>query len=405
MESSAVKLKIVIVEDDQFQLKLLSHQFSMLGHEDITAFDDGEVALSHIEGLNVDSTVIILNLDMFAMSESNLGQILKERNFTGAVILVSNTGERRVQLTSARASPYGLNVVGHLKRPVQQGKLQRILHDFSIQRGKAISGGERHHYSAERLKLAIETGELFNLYQPKVMLSNGKLTGVEALVRWEHPDDGAVLPELFIDLAEENNLIDDIARQVLRNALNDNEYWKHLGEEIKVAVNISMYNLNTRDFVSYLENELSSSGVRPQNLTLEVTESKIIQDYSLVLDMLTRLRLRQVNLSIDNFGLGKSSIAQLRDIPFNELKISRSFVHSAHNNAALHDIVDGSTRLAKDLGIISVAEGVEDEADWNYLESSGCDSAQGYFIGKPMKAEELAQWHTQWATRYNELAS
>ena len=405
LKDSAVKLKIIIVEDDQFQLKLLSQQFSMLGYEDVTAFDDGPTALVHMTRSNLDSTVIMLNLDMLAAGKSNLLEKLKIVNFTGAVILVSKTGERRVQSTAARSSPYGLNISGHLQRPVQQEKLQRILQDFSTQRRLAISGGSQHRYTAESLMRAIKAGELCNVYQPKILLSTGELVGVEALVRWQHPDDGLVLPGQFITLAEENNLIDDIARQVVRNALQDNRHWKDFGGEITIAVNISMYNLNTREFISYLENELSISGVKPQNLILEITETKLIQDYPLVLDMLTRLRLRRVNLSIDHFGKAKSSLAQLRDIPFNELKIDRGFIHEAHDNAELHDVVDESMQLARDLGITSVAEGVEDEADWNYLGNSGCDLAQGFFIGKPMKASELGEWQTHWASRYKELSS
>ena len=401
---SGVKLKIVIVEDDHFQLKLLSEKFSMLGYKDITAFDDGPTALAHMTHTNSDSTVVVLNLEKIVRGKANLLQKLKIVSFTGAVILTSGTGERRVQSTAARSSPFGLSVAGHLKRPVQLQKLERILNDFSTQIRLAISGGRQHRYSAERLSQAIEAGELCNVYQPKILLRTGELVGVEALVRWQHPDDGLVLPGQFLDLAEENDLIDDIARQVLRNALEDNNHWKDLGREITIAVNISMYNLNTREFVSYLENELSISGVKPQNLTLEITESKIVPDYPLVLDVLTRLRLRRVNLSIDHFGKGSYSMAQLRDIPFNELKIDRGFIHAAHDNPEHQDVVDLSMQLAKDLGIASVAEGVEDEVDWNYMGNSGCDLAQGFFIGKPMKASELGEWQTEWSARYQDLS-
>jgi len=110
-------------------------------------------------------------------------------------------------------------------------------------------------------------------------------------------------------------------------------------------------------------------------------------------------------LSIDDFGTGHSSMAQLRDIPFNELKIDRGFVHTAWDNATLHGIFDGSMQLAKNLGIKTVAEGVEDEADWSFLWKSGCDLAQGFFIGKPMRADELASWQKQWAERYEKIAT
>lgn len=309
-----------------------------------------------------------------------------------------------MQSAGTLASSYDLRVLGHLNKPVQQEQLQKYLKQLDAQKEKSLVGNKEHIYEAARLKQAIESGELSNFYQPKVNLDTGALVGVEALVRWEHPEDGIILPDNFIDLAEENELIDAIAQQVLSNALRDSNLWKEAGINISIAVNISMYNLNTREFISYLETELLNSGVSPQDLILEVTESKLMKDYSLVLDMLTRLRLRRVNLSIDDFGTGHSSMTQLRDIPFNELKIDRGFVHSACDNATLHGIFDGSIQLAKNLGIKTVAEGVENEADWSFLGGSGCDLAQGFFIGKPMRALELKEWKTDWAERYAKIA-
>lgn len=404
MEYSPTNTNIIIVDDDQFQLKLLSHQLAMVGYENVTAFDDGQTALDQMIGKVLDGTVIILDLNMPNMDGLEFLERLKDSHFNGALLLVSGEDERVLQAAEKLAGSYHLQVLGHLSKPVQQEQLQKYLNALSDNRKNAATGPKQHIYTSEQLRQAIERGELFNVYQPKVLLSTGELVGVEALVRWKHPTDGIVMPDDFISLAEENEMIDKIARLVLRNALKDSVLWKDIGIDITVAVNISMYNLNTRDFVNFLESELGASGVSPQNLTLELTESKLMQDYSLVLDMLTRLRLRRVNLSIDDFGTGHSSMAQLRDIPFNELKIDRGFVHTAWDNATLHGIFDGSMQLAKNLGIKTVAEGVEDEADWSFLWNSGCDHAQGFFIGKPMAASELAQWQVQWATRYQQIA-
>lgn len=403
-EGSQATTQIIIVDDDQFQLKLLSHQLSMVGYKNVTAFDDGQTALNYMAGQVLDSTIVILDLNMPNMDGLEFLQKLQEAKFTGALLLVSGEDERVLQSAEALASSYDLWVLGHLNKPVQQEQLQKYLKQLDERRSKSGEGDKQHDYEPARLKQAIEAGELSNFYQPKVLLTTGELVGVEALVRWEHPEDGLILPDNFIDLAEENELIDSIAQQVLRDALSDSNLWKEDGINITVAVNISMYNLNTRDFISYLEKELATSGVNPQDLTLEVTESKLMKDYSLVLDMLTRLRLRRVNLSIDDFGTGHSSMMQLRDIPFNELKIDRGFVHSACDNATLHGIFDGSIQLAKNLGIKTVAEGVENEADWSFLDGSGCDLAQGFFIGRPMRALELSEWKTSWAERYAKIA-
>ncbi|PCJ23500.1 MAG: hypothetical protein COA96_11665 [SAR86 cluster bacterium] len=404
MNQAQIGTEIIIVDDNQFQLKLLSHQLSMVGYKCVTAFDDGQTALDHMADRFLDSTVVILDVNMPNMNGLEFLQQLSKNQFSGSLLFVSDENEEVLHLAEALASSGDLQVLGQLRKPVQQEQLQKYLNDLCSSKENLLNPAKKHSYTAEQLKQAIENGELSNVYQPKVLLDTGALVGVEALVRWQHPQDGEVFPDKFIDLAEENDLIDDIARQVLRNALKDSQIWKKSGMDISVAVNISMYNLNTRQFIRYLENELLSSGMNPQNLILELTETKLVKDYSLVLDMLTRLRLRRVNLSIDDFGTGQSSLMQLRDIPFNELKIDKGFVHSACNDEGLHGVLDGSLQLAKNLGIKTVAEGVEDEADWSFLGNSGCDLAQGYFIGKPMKAEELAGWRGQWMTRYEKIS-
>jgi len=330
-------------------------------------------------------------------------QQLLETGFDGALFLVSGVDKTILHSADAIASSHDLWVLGHLNKPIQHAQLEKYLSLLDLQESKPLIDKEISTYEAARFRSAIDSGELINFYQPKVSLISGELVGVEALVRWEHPDDGLVLPDNFIDLAEENEMIDGIAQQVLSRALIDSKVWKAAGIDITVAVNISMYNLDTREFISFLENELLASGVNPQDLILEVTESKLMKDYSLVLDLLTRLRRRRVNISIDDFGTGHSSMAQLRDLPFNELKIDRSFVHSAHDNPSLRDIFDGSIRLAKSLGIKTVAEGVENEADWRFLEGFDCDLAQGFFIGQPMQVAQLSEWKVQWAERYAKL--
>lgn len=404
MNQLQLDVDIIIVDDNEFQLKLLSHQLSMVGYKSVMTFDDGQSALNHMADQILDSTIVLLDLNMPNMDGLEFLQKLEQTNYPGAILLVSGEDERIRQSAEKLAHSYNLLVLGNLSKPVQQHQLQKYLNEFPAHKQPLSNSNDQPIYTADRLKQAIEDGELYNVYQPKVLLETGELMGVEALARWNHPEDGEVLPDQFIGLAEENGLIDEIARKVLREAFDDSKLWKELGSDITIAVNISMYNLDTRDFIAYLEAELLSVGMSPQDLILELTESKLMKDYLLVLDMLTRLRLRRVNLSIDDFGTGHSSMAQLRDIPFNELKIDRGFVHLAYDNATLHGIFDGSLQTAKNLGIKTVAEGVETEADWSFLGGSGCDAAQGFFIGKPMKALELAAWRDQWTERYAKIA-
>lgn len=169
---------------------------------------------------------------------------------------------------------------------------------------------------------------------------------------------------------------------------------------LKVAINVSVDNLNTLDFPEQITSAAAAAGVAPQSILLEVTESQLMKDLRAPLEILTRLRLRRFRLSIDDFGTGHSSLAQLRDVPFDELKIDQSFVHGAHHNETLRAIFYASVGLAKELGMEVVAEGVEDVDDWTFVQRTGCDLAQGYFIARPMPAESILEWMIGWRQRW-----
>jgi len=222
---------------------------------------------------------------------------------------------------------------------------------------------------------------------------------VETLVRWRHPRDGMIFPDQFIGVAEAHKMIDDLTRAVIADALDQARAWREkAGLALRIAINISIDNLAALDFADAVTAQAAAAGVAPQDLVLEVTESRLMENMRAPLDILTRLRLRRFRLSIDDFGTGHSSLAQLRDIPFDELKVDRSFVHGANANETVRAIYDASLRLAKQLGMEVVAEGVEDRNDWEFLRSTGCDIAQGYFIAKPMSAAQIPGWINLWNT-------
>ena len=184
------------------------------------------------------------------------------------------------------------------------------------------------------------------------------------------------------------------------SALRHCRQWLDAGVHLHVAVNVSMLSLTAMDFPDIVNALVAEAGVPTSSLVLEVTESKLMHDPLSSLDILTRLRLKGIGVSIDDFGTGHSSLAQLRDLPFSELKIDRGFVHGAWHDASLKAIFDASLNMALQLGITTVAEGVEDRADWNFLRTAKCDTAQGYFIAKPMSAAELSpNWIADWEDR------
>jgi EAL domain-containing protein (putative c-di-GMP-specific phosphodiesterase class I) len=178
----------------------------------------------------------------------------------------------------------------------------------------------------------------------------------------------------------------ELTRVVIDEAFTQAKIWQDGGLQLHVAINISMDNLVSLEFVDYMTTAASAAGIAPDGIVLEVAESQLMTDMSIPLEILTRLRLKRFSLSIDDFGTGHSSFTQLRNIPFDELKMDQGFVHGAASNDTLRAIYGASLNPAKHLGMKTVAEGVEDRADWDFLRTTECDLAQGYFIARPMLA-------------------
>jgi EAL domain-containing protein (putative c-di-GMP-specific phosphodiesterase class I) len=290
-------------------------------------------------------------------------------------------------------------VLGHLHKPASPEGLAALIGKW-VAPSKNVQRTVKKIYGADELRAAITNGELVNYYQPKVLTATGRVVGVETLVRWRHPQDGIVFPDQFIGVAEAHGLIDDLTRVVLTGAFAQSRIWQQSGLMLQVSVNLSMDNLASLDFVDTVAGLVEESGVPPQMMVLEVTETRLMEDLRTPLEILSRLRLKRFQLSIDDFGTGHSSLAQLRDLPFDELKIDQSFVHGACNNEKLWAMFDSCLSLAKQLKMEVVAEGVEDQADWDFVRNRGCDIAQGYFIAKPMPGAELPEWINTWDQSY-----
>jgi len=397
------KLKVLILDDDVFMLQLLSHLLASQGFASVTPCDNGHQALNLFDSARTAPDLILLDLNMPEMDGVEFIRHLVKSNYTGSLILISGENSRVLQSAEKLVQAHRITILGHLRKPVKPAELTALIETWKI---PAQNKPRRLNksYSREEVRAAISNGELVNYYQPKVAVANGDVVGVETLARWRHPLDGMVFPDQFIPVAETDDLINDLTRAVMTGALAQSRAWRQAGLSLRVAINLSMDNLTSLDFADVVAELAAAADVAPQDLILEVTESRLMTDMKVPLDILTRLSLKRFLLSIDDFGTGHSSLTQLSDIPFDELKVDRSFVHGADGNDTLRAIYDASLGLAKQLDMKVVAEGVEDRKDWAFLRRTGCDFAQGYFIGRPMPAEEIAGWIDQWEARREELA-
>ena len=240
------------------------------------------------------------------------------------------------------------------------------------------------------LRQAIENNQLVLFYQPKATFSDGKVHGVEALVRWVHPERGFVPPDAFIPLAEETDLMRPLTLYVLEEAFKQVSDWRLRGIEVCVAVNISARNLLDADLPSDITRLLEKWSVDPAWIELEVTETTVMNDQSRSAAVLQTLSDMGLRLSIDDYGTGYTSLEYLRRLPVNGLKIDRLFVQNLNDEAKDEIIVRSTIELGRGLGLDIVAEGVETQEVWDKLEELGCTLAQGYFLSKPLPPSELS---------------
>jgi EAL domain-containing protein (putative c-di-GMP-specific phosphodiesterase class I) len=251
-------------------------------------------------------------------------------------------------------------------------------------------------YGADEVREAITSGKLVNYYQSKVDVTTRQVVGVETLARWFHPQDGMVYPCQFIGVAEAHGLINDLTRVILANALAQAKVWQEAGLMLRVAVNLSGGNLVSLEFVDLVVESATEAGVPPHLVDLEMPTNSLKEDFCTPLEVLTRLRQQQFRLSINDVDIENASLADLRDLPFDEIKITPSFVHGAWNNIKLQAKFNSTTGLAKQLGKSVVAVGVEDQADWEFIRKTECNIAQGFLISKPMPGPDLPGWIRSW---------
>jgi len=249
---------------------------------------------------------------------------------------------------------------------------------------------------------ALINGRLRMVYQPKVSLTDGRLRRVEALVRWDDPELGAISPTRFVPLAERHGLIDQLTHWGLRTTLRQWLAWCEDGLDTCLAFNISALSLDHLDFPDLVERMCRALEVPADRLVLELTEGAT-QPLVKLMDTLTRFRIKGIGLAIDDFGVGYSTLMQLRQLPFTELKIDRFFIEDApvSDDSAL--IVKSIIDLAHGLNLTVTAEGVETAEQMKLLRDLGCDVAQGFFVARPLEPDKLKDWIVEWRERWENL--
>ncbi|MEJ2554404.1 MAG: EAL domain-containing protein, partial [Gammaproteobacteria bacterium] len=246
-----------------------------------------------------------------------------------------------------------------------------------------------------QLKQGLRKQEFQLHFQPKISLSDGRSSGVEALIRWNHPKHGVLLPDSFIPLAEKMNIINDVSDWVLIKALQQFMQWRTLGIDAPVAINVPASSFQDPQFLKNIRTALDVAEAPPESIELEITENTLMSNIDRCTETLKNLSRMGIKIAIDDFGTGYSSLSYLKRLPIDHIKIDRSFVQDMNRDDSDAAIVRSVIDLGHNLGIKVIAEGVEHQDSLALLRNLGCDAAQGYHIGRPMPAPQVDGWLKQ----------
>jgi len=350
-----------------------------------------------------DLSLIVIDLNMPEIDGIELLQFLTENKYTSAIALISTVEDDVMSAAENMALDYGLRILRALKKPLVAEELDGLLTQ-AMEMAKAdkaqaygenlfFRGGTNELPTIDELRIAIEKKELQVCFHPQINIKERTLSGVEALVRWKHPEKGFIPPDYFVPFAEKYKLIDGLTDLVVEQVCECCKDWLDKWEPFPISINISESNLGDLNFPETMLSAVQKHGISPANIMIEVTETSLAVDPTHVLNVLTRLRLKGFRLSIDDFGTGHSSLARLRRLPFRELKIDKMFVDTCDTDRENRIIVSNTMELAHNLGMKVVAEGVETESQLKVLEDMDCDEAQGYLFTKPLFKEDFEKWY------------
>jgi EAL domain-containing protein (putative c-di-GMP-specific phosphodiesterase class I) len=340
---------------------------------------------------------IVIDLETPGIEAAQFLGLIGSLHLQSRIVLLKGGDLRKLSNAMRAATALGLDVVGTLDRPLQMHALSKLL---------ARHAATSAPVTAEEIHRALEQYEFVLHYQPVLarQRQHWKVCGVEALVRWQHPERGLLYPGQFLKAAEATGQLHGLTDFVFDAAVRQAGLWHARALDLTMAINLAPRLVRDGGFLDRFMGVLHEHGLPPELVTLEVIEAASLQDRELVRDVFGRLRLHGVALSLDDFGTGYSSLTELCSLPFNEIKIDRALIHDVPGVPAASTIVSAIVELAHRLSMRVCAEGVETQAAFDFLAAAGCDSMQGVLFAKPMPALEVEEfvarhdWPTSAAT-------
>ena len=395
----------VLVVDDSSMHRYSAHLcLRAFGINQVYEAANGKLAMEQLAQLPQMPAVMLLDLEMPVMDGIEVLQQLALLQHKPAVVLASSSDEVLISAVATMAEALGINLLGAFRKPVNPTELADALNSYNVGVCQSNHESTPINTDVEQLKTALDRATIQVYYQPKIELESMKVAGVEALARWKNQQGDWIPPSVFIPLAEEHGLIGDLTLSVLEQVLQDMNGWWEQGQYIPVAINLSAKSLAEFNLANEIIQRVIRQGFPAHFITFEITESALVVDLPSALATISRLRLKGFGISIDDYGTGFSSMQQLSRFPFSELKIDRSFIQGAPARQYIRNILKSAIEMGQRLGITTVAEGVETEAELHLLKSLGCCQAQGFLLARPMPGPDLLGCVEQDSQRKNTLS-
>ncbi|HMC15624.1 MAG TPA: EAL domain-containing response regulator [Albitalea sp.] len=387
---SFASLRLLVAEDHDFQRRVVIGMLERLGVQTIHEAADGRAALDVIQDPARPVDIVISDLEMPGMDGMEFIRHLGQAGAGVSLILASALERKLLASVATMAEAYGMRLLGVAEKPISLERLRSLIESHAAAAPRAAPAPPS--FTLAQIDAGLRNDEFEPFFQPKVEVATRRVKGAEALARWRHPQLGIVAPFAFIPLLEQNKLIDELTWSILRRSAAQCLRWHAAGFELNVSVNLSLASLADVHLANRVTEIVRAEGLAPRHVVLEITESAAGTDLGKALENLARLRVKGFGLSIDDYGTGYSSMQQLSRIAFTELKIDRAFVANAAHDKSARVILASSLDMARELGLVAVAEGVETEADWALLAELGCELAQGYLIARPMDGKAFEDW-------------
>lgn len=381
---------VLLVDDDPIQTAVLTNYFLGIQAENIFVASDAVEALAILQHEKNAINLIVSDLQMPNMDGLEFMRHLKDIQFSGKLALISSLKHDLLDHAGRLANLHKLNFIGQISKPMTKDKLDTV---FLAKTEGVISEQPANNIviSQDDFTAALENGDIIPFYQPKFDVQSGRIVGAEALARWKKAGTGNVSPEVFVKFAENNGRIEDLTCSLFKQVLTDtSRFLEHMSDQ-KIAVNLSAILMSNVALPDRLLSLMHSANIKPENISFEVTESSILDLDTSTLEVLSRLRISGFDVAIDDFGTGSSNIQTLRDFPYSELKIDRAFIQNAISNTFSAETVRASIALAREMDMIVVAEGIEDQEVLDFVRSKGIEQAQGFYLAKPMSADNYCK--------------